>query len=96
MRNFATMEATEAQQIIIEKLNNGGQFGLYEGGTSCYFDDGTKVHYRDLWAALRIIHNLDTNHHKTLSELCPGFKGTFSNKFSGQKLVRRMFPFLFS
>ena len=69
-------------QTIVEKLQNGEKFGLYDDGNSCYFDDGTKVHYADLWEALRIIHDLHANHSKTLADLCPdSFRGTFEHKF---------------
>ena len=58
------------------------KFGLYDGGRSCYFEDGMRVNYKELWVALREIHNLETSHNKTLFELCPDtYLGIFPYKF---------------
>ena len=78
------MEGQEKYQRIVEKLQNGMSFGLFENGSKCYFEDGEKVGYHDLWKALRIVHELpDGAHHKTLPGLCPDtFVGTFMCKFS--------------
>ena len=79
------MEDNEKIQKIINKLSSGIKFGLFEGSQmSCYFRDGEKVSYNDLWKALRIIHNLGEGaHHKTIRELCPDlFEGAFTHKFS--------------
>lgn len=69
---------------IIEKLNQGIPFGLFEEGQKCYFRDGESVHYSDLWKAVRIMHNLgDGPHNKTLFSLFPeSFEGVFEKKFS--------------
>jgi len=79
------MENNEHIQNIINKINAGFHFALFEGSQmSCYFEDGEKVSYNDLWKALRIIHNLgDGVHHKTIHGLCPDlYEGTFNHKFS--------------
>ena len=75
---------------IINKLNNGEKFALYENGNSCYFADGTKVHYKELWSALRQIHNLESHHSKNLFELCPGnFTGIYAGKFNKMNAIKR-------
>jgi hypothetical protein len=56
---------------IVEKLKNGELFGLFEDGHRCYFQDGQKVNYTDLWKALRVVHNITGGNTKTLDELCP-------------------------
>ena len=58
------------------------KFGLYDGGKSCYFEDGTRVDYQQLWDALRAMYNLGKAHSKTLYDLCPNtYMGVFSHKF---------------
>lgn len=71
-------------QKIIDKMSDGIEFGLFDGSQmSCYFRDGEKAGYNDLWKALRIIHNLgDGVHHKTIHDLCPDlFAGSFPYRF---------------
>ena len=47
------------------------------------FSDGEKVSYTMLWKALREIHHLPYNHHKTIAELCPeSFIGVVPQRFS--------------
>jgi len=71
---------------IVKKLLDGGRFALFNDGKACYFENGEKMHYSDLWMALRIIHQLPDGHCKTLHDLCPGtFEGSFSYKFSKHK-----------
>ena len=77
-------------QKIIDKLNKGIQFGLFEDGDKCYFLDGEKISYTALWKALRAKHNLPDCHHYSLSQLCPdNFIGTFNYKFSRHKWKTR-------
>lgn len=81
----------ETYKAIIDKLGRREKFGLYGVDNSCYFEDGTKVHYHDLWMAIKLLYNLDASHHKTLSELCPdSFIGTFPDKFHQNKLKRKI------
>ncbi len=84
------MEAlTERLEMIIYKLSQGVRFGLYENGDSCYFEDGKKVNYGELWTAIRIIKKLGPVHRKTLFELYPDlFMGTFPYKFPKYKFTR--------
>ncbi len=79
--------------IIIYKLAHGVRFGLYENGETCYFADGKKVNYHELWTAIRIIKKLGPGHRKTLFELYPDqFLGTFPYKFSKYRLtITRIF-----
>jgi hypothetical protein len=52
------------------------------------------VHYADLWAALKILYTLESNHHKTLPELCTdNFRGTFEHKFAKppKNILSRLF-----
>ncbi len=90
------MEPTVQKITIINKLKNGMKFGMYDGGKSCYFEDGTRVNYKDLWDAIRTINNLELNHSKTIMELCPTtYLGTFPYKFNrhGQMWRRRVISF---
>ena len=76
-------EATQYDHII-EKLSQGIEFGLYEDGQKCYFEDGECIHYRDLWKAVRIMFDLgDGPHGKTLYGLFPdSFRGVHERKFN--------------
>ncbi len=58
-------------RVIVEKLKAGMKFGLFGKKSNCYFRDGTKVRYADLWAAIKETRNLEQGHKKTLSELFP-------------------------
>ncbi len=75
---------------IVEKLKNGELFGLFEDGQRCYFQDGQKVNYTDLWKALRIVHNITGGSTKTLDELCPEtFVGSYTYKASRHTWKRK-------
>jgi hypothetical protein len=88
---FLFMRLTGQQNMIITKLNKGVKFGMYDGGKSCYFEDGTRVDYKDLWDAIRTINNLDRSHSKTIFELCPNnYLGTFPHKFGKHKWRKRV------
>ncbi len=77
------MEDQTKYQHIIDKLNKGIRFGLFDDGSRCYFSDGEQVSYTTLWKALRSIHNLPVGHHRTISQLCPNtFAGTFTHDYS--------------
>jgi hypothetical protein len=84
------MEALSPElEMIILKLSKGVRFGLYDNGETCYFEDGKKVNYNELWAAIRIIKKLSPGHRKTLFDLYPDlFMGTFSYKFSKYRFAR--------
>ncbi len=85
------MRLTGQQSFIIKNLKNGIKFGMYDGGKSCYFEDGTRVDYKELWEAVRTINNLDRGHSKTIFELCPdNYLGTFPHKFTRHKWRRRV------
>jgi len=72
--------------IIISKLTNGEHFGIFDDGQKCYFQDGTKVNYSDLWNAAREIHQLPLPHHKSLGELFPEiFEGSHKYSYSRHK-----------
>ncbi len=89
------MNAIEKQNLIIGKLKSGKKFGMYEGGKSCYFEDGTKIDYQDLWDALRIMYDLGKSHNKTLYELCPDtYRGVFSYKFSKFMWTKKILRYL--
>ena len=89
------METTIKENILIRKLNAGMKFGMYCGGSSCYFEDGTPVNYADLWDALRTIHNLPKAHNKTLYDLCPGtYLGVFSYKFHNPLWAKKIFSLI--
>jgi len=79
---IAIMENQAKYQHIIDKLSRNIKFGLFEDG-KCFFSDGEQVSYTALWKALRIIHQLPDNHHKTIPQLCSNtFAGTFTYKYS--------------
>lgn len=85
------MRLTGQQNIIIHNLKNGMKFGMYDGGKTCYFENGTRVDYKDLWEAIRTINNLDRSHNKTIFELCPNnYLGTFPHKFRSHKWKNRV------
>lgn len=89
------MGDNEKQNLIIAKLEAGVKFGMYEGGRSCYFDDGTKIDYQDLWDVLRTMHNLGNSHNKTLYELCPDtYMGVFSHKFNKNTWAKKILSFI--
>ncbi len=83
-------------ELIIDKLSRGVSFGLYDNGNACYFADGTRVNYHDLWAAIRILNKLGNGHKKTLFELYPdNFLGTFPYKYSNYRLTKRILGMIF-
>jgi len=86
------MEATAARiEIIMINLNKKVRFGLYEDGKYCYFENGLKVNYHELWTAIRILNKLDAVHKRTLYDLYPTlFMGTFPHKFSKYRLTRKV------
>lgn len=65
------MEKRELHNYIVEKLNGGMKFGMFDKGMKCYFEDGTHVSYNDLWKAVRDINGEEAGSGKTLSQLCP-------------------------
>ena len=82
------MAHPEKVQFIIDRLNAGICFGLFDGSNmTCYFSDGEKVSYGDMWKALRIMYDLGEGvHHKKIPELCPElYAGSFPYKFSKHK-----------
>ena len=90
------MERKTKNQVIIDKINDGIKFGLYEGGKVCFFDDGTHVSYSELWTVLRIMNNLEIGHKRTLFELCPEtYRGVFPFKFSRNILINKIRSYLF-
>jgi hypothetical protein len=91
------MEAfTSRIEVIINHLDKGVRFGLYDGGNSCYFEDGKKVNYHELWTAIRILNKLEAGHRRTLYNLYPDlFMGTFPYKFSKYRLTRKVIVELF-
>ncbi len=85
---------TLKMENISAKLSRGVNFGLYDNG--CYFDDGTKVNYHDLWAAIRVANNLDAGHQKTLFDLYPNnFRGSFSHKFTRYRQTKKLLCMIF-
>lgn len=86
------MEEYKNYVQVVDKLKQGVPFGLFEDGKSCYFQDGERVTYTDLWMALRIVHSLpQTGHNKTLLELCPDtFVGTFNYRHSRHSWKKKM------
>ena len=75
---------------IILKLKKEKRFGLFDvhndvGGT-WQFEGGRRMSEKDLWEALRVIHDLKPGHGKTLKQLCPDtYVGTFSYKLLAHK-----------
>jgi hypothetical protein len=68
---------------IIDKLEDEMQFGIFENGMKCFFQDGTKVSYSDLWRAVRIVKNINaTTSNSTLFQLFPEtFVGSHPHKW---------------
>lgn len=76
------MNSDIPNSFVISKLNTGMKFGLFGSAQICYFQDGSKVKYSELWAAIKEIHNLKNAHNKTLSELYPGtYAGAYSYNY---------------
>ena len=72
------------------------RFGLYEGGSICYFDDGTHVDQNELWQLVRNQKHLDATNNKTLTELYPDtYIGVFKHKFSTYRISRKFFGYIF-
>jgi len=70
---------------IITRLKKKKRFGLFDihnnMGGNWQFEDGRRMKEKHLWEALKIIHNLEPGHGKTLKQLCPHtYVGTFSYK----------------
>ena len=86
------MEKQERYEIIIGKLKSNMPFGLFEDGRKCYFQDGAKVSYTDLWKALRELYGEENIHHKRLPEICPdllwGLSTTAFQGINGGKICR--------
>ena len=90
------LERSKMESMIISKLVQGEKFGLYNNGSSCYFEDGTSIHYADLWSAIRTIHSLPSNHNKNLHDLYPeSFTGSHEHKFRKGNLINRLWPLFF-
>ena len=87
----------QQQNLIINRLKSGVKFGLYDGGKSCYFEDGLRVDYKQLWEAIRTINNLEKAHNKTIFELCPDtYLGIFPHKFRKARWKRNVLSAIFS
>jgi hypothetical protein len=83
------MENNKTNKLIISKINQGQKFGLYDRGRSCYFDDGTRFGYNELWSALREMYQIEDGHKKTLFELCPlNYRGVITYKFTRFRILR--------
>ncbi len=77
------MAQEEKYSEIVEKLNRGMKFGLFEKGMKCYFQDGTHIGYNELWKAIKLQQNLETTGHKSLAQLCPDtYVGSYTYKHS--------------
>lgn len=82
------MESIKIFQIA-DKLNNREKFGLFEEGNKCYFEDGTRVRYDELWGAIKIIHPTK-DQSASLKKLFPDtFIGVFDYKFSRHLWARK-------
>ena len=90
--HYPLMSESEKVRNVIGKLNAGICFGLFDGSNmTCYFSDGEKVSYGDLWKALRVIYDLgDGVHHKTIPGLCPElYAGSFPYRFEKHKWKKK-------
>ena len=65
------MNDKEKYQTIIDKLDSGMKFGLFEKGMKCYFEDGTHIGYNELWKAIRLAKDLSERANKSLQQLYP-------------------------
>ncbi|MBC7555066.1 MAG: hypothetical protein H7257_13945 [Taibaiella sp.] len=85
------MEERTIEDHIIEKLKSGVSFGLFEDGQKCYFRDGEKFRYTDLWKAVRIMFDLGAGaHNKTLFGLFPDtFEGVHDHRYSRHSWKRK-------
>lgn len=70
-------------EYVVEKLRAGEKFGLFDNHSKCYFQDGTRVHYQDLWKAIRIVNGIEEGKQcKRLADECPdNFVGMFAYKY---------------
>ncbi len=84
-------------KVIIEKLDSGMKFGLFDKGMKCYFEDGTHIGYSDLWKAMRIAKDLPPDTSQTIQELFPdSFVGSHKYKhtqFNWKKTSKYVFGF---
>lgn len=75
------MEIEEKYKELIDKLNRGEKFGVFERSMNCFFQDGTQVSYKDLWKAVKLKHNIESAGTMSLAQLCPdNYVGSYSYK----------------
>ena len=81
------MDESVVIEMIVQKLSNGEQFGMFGQDTKVYFRDGTKVRYKILWKAVPIFLKIKDNlSGKTLLELLPDlFIGTYGYPYTKHK-----------
>ncbi|MBE2289575.1 MAG: hypothetical protein IAE95_08480 [Chitinophagaceae bacterium] len=73
----------EKYREIIERLDRGMKFGLFENGNKCYFQDGLQIAYTDLWQAIKLRFNSADVSKMPLSQICPdAYVGAHTYKFS--------------
>lgn len=80
------MLSEDKYTIIANKLREGKQFGMYDKGMKCYFDDGSQVSYNDLWKAIALIYDPQEISGKSLTQLFPNsYRGSHQQRHSSQK-----------
>jgi hypothetical protein len=84
------MNGYSRSQQIADKLLEGKRFGFFGKSIDCYFEDGQRVSYNDLWKALRKIHNLEPGHQFKIQDLCPDtYMGTFKYNYFWHRWPKR-------
>ncbi len=90
MNSYLQVKQVSKTQQVIDKLLAGKRFGLFGASIDCYFEDGTRVSYNDLWKALKKIHNLEPGHQQKLQDLCPDtYAGTYSYNYFWHRWKRK-------
>ena len=84
------METDPKIQAIVDKLKEGMPFGLFDEGQKCYFEDGERVSYSDLWAAVKLLCNVQPSEPtRTLHELVPDiYEGFFMYGYHKHKWTK--------
>lgn len=78
------MERTLNFETIVEKLERGEKFGLFEESNKCFFEDGSRASYELLWKAVRTVNGIEERALcKSLAEEFPyAFVGVHKHKHS--------------
>ncbi len=68
---------------VVSRLRSGIKFGIFGYEAHCYFQDGFRAGYNDLWKAVRIVNGIEGRPCKRLAEEFPSaYVGSFAHKYT--------------